>query len=144
MNRQAFLYKFLQWKIYKLRFRIDCNYLREGKTQLFFNIATFITGIFWETFHSVLPLAEILTGNFLIAYVQPLLCLVPRRLFVKKQWCAYDEFSWSIVVGRDGEGADGKSALSQHAPFPTAPSRVACLPEYFKWKMEWVHLHFLL
>jgi hypothetical protein len=29
-------------------------------------------------------------------------------------------------VGRDGEGADGKSA-----PFPTAPSRVACLPEYF-------------
>jgi hypothetical protein len=38
-------------------------------------------------------------------------CLVPRRLFVKKQWCAYDEFTWSIVVGRDGEGADGKSAL---------------------------------
>jgi hypothetical protein len=20
----------------------------------------------------------------------------------KKQWCAYDEFTWSIVVGRDG------------------------------------------
>jgi hypothetical protein len=32
----------------------------------------------------------------------------------KKQWCAYDEFTWSIVVG-----------------IPTAPSRVACLPEYF-------------
>jgi hypothetical protein len=38
-------------------------------------------------------------------------CLVPRRLFLKKKWCAYDEFTWSIVVGRDGKWADGKSAL---------------------------------
>jgi hypothetical protein len=91
-------------------------------------------------------------------------CLVPRRLFVKKQWCAYDEFTWSIVVGRDGRRGwweectwnarrlavlgrflatkiscflsrhDSIQELPgdpQHASFPTAPSRVACLPKYF-------------
>jgi hypothetical protein len=38
-------------------------------------------------------------------------CLVPRRLFVKNNVLIWRVYTWSILVGRDGEGADGKSAL---------------------------------
>jgi hypothetical protein len=44
-------------------------------------------------------------------YVYSLALPRTQASLCKKQWCAYDEFTWSIVVGRDGEGVDGKSAL---------------------------------
>ena len=51
-------------------------------------------------------------------------CLVPRRLFVKKTAMRVCQVYMKYC-------SDDRRAKGLMEPFPTAPSRVACLPEYF-------------